>query len=220
MTRKEYIAALDQYLVTMSASEKADILSDYEEHFRVGLENGKTESQIAASLGSPYDVASQFLEGEKPKVPQYPQRASSAAPQGYTAQPRLTQAPQGYANQPRPAQAPQSYANQPRSTQTPQGYSNQPRSTQTPQGYSNQPRSTQTPQGYSNQPRPTQAPQGYTSQQLNRTREVYETGIQDYTQTGYPQRQYQDDGYEDYDSPRNSSIHQTRLKAAATVQLA
>ena len=161
MTRKEYIAALDQYLVTMSASEKADILSDYEEHFRVGLENGKTESQIAASLGSPYDVASQFLEGEKPKVPQYPQRASSAAPQGYTAQPRPTQAPQGYANQSRPTQA---------------------------------------PQGYSNQPRPTQAPQGYTSQQLNRTREVYETGIQDYTQTGYPQRQYQDDGYEDYDS--------------------
>ena len=62
MTKKEYIEALDQYLVTMSASEKADILSDYEEHFRVGLENGKTESQIAASLGSPYDVANQFLE--------------------------------------------------------------------------------------------------------------------------------------------------------------
>lgn len=81
MTRKEFLTALDQYLVTLSAEEKADIISDYEEHFRVGLENGKTEAEIAATLGSPYDVASQFLDGELPK--NYQQRQNYATQQNY-----------------------------------------------------------------------------------------------------------------------------------------
>lgn len=63
MTRKEFMASLSQYLAPLPISdeERTDILSDYEEHFRVGMENGKTESEIAASLGSPYDVASQYV---------------------------------------------------------------------------------------------------------------------------------------------------------------
>ncbi len=78
MTRKEFLTALNQYLVTLSAEEKADIISDYEEHFRVGLENGKTEAEISAALGSPYDVAAQFLDGEQPQKPVYnqPQRTN------------------------------------------------------------------------------------------------------------------------------------------------
>ena len=85
MTRKEFLTALTQYLVTLSAEEKADIISDYEEHFRVGLENGKTEAEIAAALGSPYDVASQFLDGEQPQKPNYiqSQRTNNSAQQGY-----------------------------------------------------------------------------------------------------------------------------------------
>lgn len=85
MTRKEFLTALDQYLVTLSAEEKADIISDYEEHFRVGLENGKTEAEIAATLGSPYDVASQFLDGESPK--NYQQRQNYGVQQNYQQRP-------------------------------------------------------------------------------------------------------------------------------------
>ena len=72
MTRREYLTALNQYLVTMSESEKMKILKEYDEHFREGFEAGKTESQICASLGAPYDVANDFLEGRHPKVPVYP----------------------------------------------------------------------------------------------------------------------------------------------------
>lgn len=96
MTRKEFLTALDQYLVTLSAEEKADIISDYEEHFRVGLENGKTEAEIAAALGSPYDVASQFLDGDSQQKPNYtqPQRTNNAAQgQNYGAQQSYQQRP-------------------------------------------------------------------------------------------------------------------------------
>ena len=283
MTRKEYLEALDQYLVTMSESEKADILSDYEEHFRVGLENGKTESQIAASLGSPYDVANQFLDGEKPKVPTYPARpatsaATSAATaaasavsasrpaatgttQGYTTQPRpaATGTAQGYTTQPRPAATgtTQGYTTQPRpaATGTTQGYTTQPRpaATGTAQGYTTQPRpaATGTSQGYTTQPRPaaTGTTQGYTTQprpaqttQANpyraaqtevqpggtylpeRNMNVYDNGIQNYTQAQSPQQTYspqphysqsgyQNDGYVDYDRQAEERQYQNPPKA-------
>lgn len=77
MTRREYLTALNQYLVTMSESEKMKILKEYDEHFRKGFEAGKTEAQISASLGAPYDVANDFLEGRRPKVPTYPAQSRS-----------------------------------------------------------------------------------------------------------------------------------------------
>ena len=178
MTRKEFLTALDQYLVTMSASEKADIISDYEEHFRVGLENGKTESEIAASLGSPYDVANQFLDGTKKTTAAAPvSRPVTTASQDYaTAQPRpATTASQDYATaQPRPVTAAsQGYTTaQPRpAATTSQGYTTaQPRpATATSQDYATaQPRPvTAASQGYTTaQPRPAAAPsQGYANQQ-------------------------------------------------------
>ena len=83
MTRREYLTALNQYLVTMSESEKMTILKEYDDHFRKGFEAGKSEAQISASLGAPYDVANEFLEGRHPKVPTYPTQ-----PRTQTAQPR------------------------------------------------------------------------------------------------------------------------------------
>ena len=224
MTKKEYIEALDQYLVTMSASEKADILSDYEEHFRVGLENGKTESQIAASLGSPYDVANQFLDGEKPTVPTYPDHkpasptiaaaaatasttaAASSAPrpaatgttQGYTTQPRPAAAgtTQGYTTQPRPAAPAQGYASQ-QGYASPQGYASQP-------GYSN-------PQGYASQPGYVN-PQGYASQSA--VQPAYPEQQNPYMQSAYQNNTYPNDsGYVDYDRQAEERQYQSAPKA-------
>ena len=130
MTRKEFLTALNQYLVTLSPEEKADIISDYEEHFRVGLENGKTEEEIAAALGSPYDAASQFLDGEQPQKPNYaqPQRPNYAAQQSYQqrqsyASQQPNQQRQGYASQ-QPPQQGQSYTSQ-QPNQQRQGYASQ-----------------------------------------------------------------------------------------------
>jgi uncharacterized membrane protein len=53
MNRERFLAELKRSLGAMPESEKRDILSDYEEHFRMGLAEGKSEEQIAASLGNP-----------------------------------------------------------------------------------------------------------------------------------------------------------------------
>ena len=45
----------------LSEKERADILKDYEEHFTFGLEEGKREEEIVASLGSPAQIAKELL---------------------------------------------------------------------------------------------------------------------------------------------------------------
>ncbi len=61
MTKDQFLKQLDSALHKLSRSERQDILHDYEEHFEVGLEEGKTEEQIAASLGSPNQIANELL---------------------------------------------------------------------------------------------------------------------------------------------------------------
>jgi uncharacterized membrane protein len=44
----------------MSNEEKNDILYDYEEHFRIALENGKTEEEAAGNLGNPDAIGKNY----------------------------------------------------------------------------------------------------------------------------------------------------------------
>ena len=53
MSRDQFLSDLKRSLGAIQESEKLDILSDYEEHFRMGLAEGKSEEQIADSLGNP-----------------------------------------------------------------------------------------------------------------------------------------------------------------------
>lgn len=61
MTKEQFLKQLDASLHKLSKSERQDILQDYTEHFTIGLEEGKTEEEIAASLGSPSQIASELL---------------------------------------------------------------------------------------------------------------------------------------------------------------
>lgn len=60
MNKSEFIAALDQAIGKIPEQAKKEILYDYEEHFSVGLELGKTEEEIANALGDPKQIARQF----------------------------------------------------------------------------------------------------------------------------------------------------------------
>lgn len=60
MNKSLFIARLKDSLSGLPVKEIEDILNDYEEHFRIGAENGKSEAEIAISLGSPEDIARQF----------------------------------------------------------------------------------------------------------------------------------------------------------------
>ena len=60
MGKTEFMSRLAGALDFMSREERDDILYDYEEHFRIGFENGKTEEEIVASLGDPRFIAKQY----------------------------------------------------------------------------------------------------------------------------------------------------------------
>ena len=69
MKKYEFMYRLDRALGALSEEEKNDIINDYEEHFRIGAEEGKTDDEICATLGAPEELAKSYLEEvEQPKV--------------------------------------------------------------------------------------------------------------------------------------------------------
>lgn len=66
MTEQQFIRELENELNQMSSEERDDILADIREYFISGREDGKTDSEIAASLGSPKDIAKDLLENYVP----------------------------------------------------------------------------------------------------------------------------------------------------------
>lgn len=65
MNRKEFIDKLKLNLQGMPYTELQDILSDYEEHFDIGISKGKTEEEIAKELGDPRDIADGYRASYK-----------------------------------------------------------------------------------------------------------------------------------------------------------
>lgn len=57
MNQQEFLQALQLELDKISHIDKAGILAAHQELFRIGLEQGRTEEEIAASLGSPHAIA-------------------------------------------------------------------------------------------------------------------------------------------------------------------
>ena len=206
MTRREYLTALNQYLVTMSESEKMTILKEYDDHFRKGFEAGKSEAQISASLGAPYDVANEFLEGRHPKVPTYPTQ-----PRTQTAQPRpQTQSSSDYIGSThRQTSAPRTGTTQPRpQTTSTTAYPQQdifvePTYPQTQQRAYSEPAYPQTqPRAYSEPTYPQTQPRAYSeptypqTQQRAYSEPAYpQTQPRAYSEPTYPQSQ----AYVDYD---------------------
>jgi len=63
MNKKEFLGILSELIKDIPEEEKKDILFDYEEHFRIGLEKGRKEEEIAVSLGDPKVIAKQSRAG-------------------------------------------------------------------------------------------------------------------------------------------------------------
>lgn len=62
MKKKEFLEELDKILTQKNYPEKEDVLKDFEEHFVIGQEEGKSEEEIAKLLGRPKEIAEQFKE--------------------------------------------------------------------------------------------------------------------------------------------------------------
>lgn len=57
MKRNEYLSSLRSYLKGLPEDEIREILLDYEEHFAIGRDKGKTDEEIVVELGAPNEVA-------------------------------------------------------------------------------------------------------------------------------------------------------------------
>ena len=60
MTKDEFLRKLSRALDNISEDEKNDIIFDYVEHFNIGMEAGRTEEEIAKSLGDPTILSKQI----------------------------------------------------------------------------------------------------------------------------------------------------------------
>jgi len=60
MNKKDFINKLSSYLGGIPAEEKQDVISDFEEHFKEGMAEGRKEEDIAEALGDPRALANQF----------------------------------------------------------------------------------------------------------------------------------------------------------------
>ncbi len=61
MNKTEYLKELAQLLKKIPENERKDILYDYQEHFEVGTDEGKSEEDIIKDLGSPKVIARELL---------------------------------------------------------------------------------------------------------------------------------------------------------------
>ncbi|MGP4039996.1 HAAS signaling domain-containing protein [Gracilibacillus sp. D59] len=61
MNKKDFLSNLDKRLQKLTKEERQDILQDFSEHFEVGKAEGKTEEEIAHSLGSPSQIEKELL---------------------------------------------------------------------------------------------------------------------------------------------------------------
>lgn len=67
MTEQQFLNELELAIAGIPADERNDILSDIREYFSNGREDGKSDSDIAASLGSPKEIAKELLENHVPE---------------------------------------------------------------------------------------------------------------------------------------------------------
>lgn len=60
MDKEKFLELLEKNLLSVSKTEKEEILEDYIEHFRMGEENGKSEEEMCKALGDPVFLAKQY----------------------------------------------------------------------------------------------------------------------------------------------------------------
>lgn len=60
MHRDEYLRILASAVSSLPESERREILADYDEHFVIGMAEGRTDVDIASALGDPRSIGREF----------------------------------------------------------------------------------------------------------------------------------------------------------------
>ncbi|SMF82205.1 Uncharacterized membrane protein [Paenibacillus uliginis N3/975] len=81
MNKKQFISILETRLSPLHPDERRELLSDVESHFQFGLQNGRSEEEIARELGDPFEMAREALGDRFTEAPVYLQRSPSGVGQ-------------------------------------------------------------------------------------------------------------------------------------------
>jgi uncharacterized membrane protein len=60
LNKDQFLTKLEVSLKKLPSDERQDILQDFEEHFTIGLAEGKSEEEISSSLGAPQQIAKEM----------------------------------------------------------------------------------------------------------------------------------------------------------------
>ncbi|HYK71661.1 MAG TPA: DUF1700 domain-containing protein [Pseudoneobacillus sp.] len=75
MVKNEFISKLESLLSRVPEHVRKEMLYDYQEHFEIGLDNGKSQKELMEELGDPHVIARDLLaeyrigRAEKDKTP-------------------------------------------------------------------------------------------------------------------------------------------------------
>lgn len=61
MTKEQFMKVLSKHSIKLPDKEREEVIRDFEEHFSIGYEEGKTDEEIIDSLGSPQQIAKELV---------------------------------------------------------------------------------------------------------------------------------------------------------------
>ncbi|MGF7050477.1 putative membrane protein [Paenibacillus sp. DS2015] len=76
MNKNQFLSTLHHHLASLAAEERNELMADYESHFIDGLQNGKTEAQIASELGDPIELAKEVVGDRTTTAPPIARQSS------------------------------------------------------------------------------------------------------------------------------------------------
>ncbi|WP_256719595.1 DUF1700 domain-containing protein [Paenibacillus glucanolyticus] len=82
MTKKQFISILESRLAALPPHERREFIEDVVSHFDIGMQNGRSEQEIARELGDPFEMAKEAL-GDRYVDMEIPVPASAGKPSSF-----------------------------------------------------------------------------------------------------------------------------------------
>ena len=93
MNKEQFLDIMERQLVRLPKADRDDILSDYEDNFARGLEEGLSEEQVSERLGDPAELSKTYLENLPEGAKGAPYIAPEPEPQPEPEQPVIKEQP-------------------------------------------------------------------------------------------------------------------------------
>lgn len=80
MTKTEFLTFLEQRLMVLNDSERADLLNEYEEHIDMKMDSGLSEEEAIEGFGDPEELVKELLDAYHLNTDYQPPGSAAASP--------------------------------------------------------------------------------------------------------------------------------------------